>query len=157
MLFDADVKINKPCLLPSSVAPERGCVRSTSRSWPRLPDTLRLGIRPQPRSGECALALLIIAIVSQSLAAESRLTDAAEKSDRTAIRALLKQHADVNAPQVDGMTALHWAAYLDDLETARLLLDSRADVNATNRYGVTPLSLACVNGNPEFVESLLAA
>ena len=38
--------------------------------------------------------------------------------DRAKIRALLQQRVDVNAPQVDGMTALHWAAYQDDLEIA---------------------------------------
>src|SRR5262249_26700689 len=86
----------------------------------------------------------------------SRLADAAEKSDRAAIRTLLKHHADVNAAQVDGMTALHWAAHLDDLETARSLIKAGADAKATNNYGVTPLSLACVNGNSEFVELLLA-
>jgi ankyrin repeat protein len=34
----------------------------------------------------------------------------------------------VNAPQVDGMTALHWAAYQDDTETGKLLLDAGANV-----------------------------
>ena len=53
----------------------------------------------------------------------------------------------MNRRQVDGMTALHWAAYLDDLETAKLLVKAKADVKAANRYGVTPLSLACTNGN----------
>ena len=36
-----------------------------------------------------------------------------------------QQHADVNAPQVDGMTALHWAAYHDDLERRKLLVARR--------------------------------
>src|SRR6476620_10286961 len=54
---------------------------------------------------------------SVSFAANSPLADAVEKSDHSGIRVLLKQHAAVNAPQVDGMTALHWAAHLDDLET----------------------------------------
>ena len=90
-------------------------------------------------------------------AANSPLADAVEKSDRTAIRVLLKKRADVNAPQVDGMTALHWAAYLDDLEIARLLMKAGADVKATNRYGITPLSLSCMNGNSDLVELLLAS
>ena len=72
-----------------------------------------------------------------------------------AIRALLEQHADVNAAQVDGMTALHWAAYHDDLETAGLLVHAGANAKAANRYGVTPLSLACTNGNAAIVELLL--
>jgi len=100
---------------------------------------------------------LLLLISSSSFAADSRLADAAEKSDRATIRTLLKQHVDVNAPQADGMTGLHWAAHLDELETAKLLLKSGADAAATNRYGVTPLSLACANGNTELVELLLAA
>ena len=46
------------------------------------------------------------------------------------LRSLLKQKVDVNAPQVDGMTALHWAAYQDDTETGKLLLESGANVKA---------------------------
>ncbi len=104
-----------------------------------------------------ALSVLLLIIGSTSFAAESRLADAAEKSDRATIRALLKQQADVNSPQVDGMTALHWAVHLEDFETAKLLLKSGADADVTNRYGVSPLSLACVNGNNELVELLLAS
>jgi uncharacterized protein len=103
------------------------------------------------------MALLLLLVNPQLFAADSRLADAAEKSDHTSIRSLLKQHPDVNAPQADDMTALHWAAHQDDLETARLLLKAGANANATNRYGVTPLSLACLNGNTELVELLLAA
>src|SRR5436309_4357929 len=40
--------------------------------------------------------------------ADARLADAAMKGDRTAVRALLKEAADVNAPAADGTTALHW-------------------------------------------------
>jgi ankyrin repeat protein len=77
--------------------------------------------------------------------------------DRAAIRNLLERPTDVNASQPDGMTALHWAAYQDDLELVDRLLRAGATVRATNRYGVTPLSLACTNGNVAMVERLLAA
>ena len=63
------------------------------------------------------------------------------------MRALIDKHANVNQPQIDGMTALHWAVHHDDLETAKLLIAAKADVKASNRYGVTPLSLACTNGD----------
>jgi ankyrin repeat protein len=102
-----------------------------------------------------AIGLTVLLAASALAASESRLADAVEKSDWPAIRALLKQHADVNAPQADAMTALHWAAYLDDVEIANLLSDAGANVNATNRYGVTPLSLACQNGSASIVELLL--
>ena len=87
---------------------------------------------------------------------DSRLADAEKKSDKAEVRALLEQHLDVNATAVDGDTALHWAAYWDDLETARLLLDSGANVNTANRYGVTPLSLAATNGSAAMIDLLLA-
>ena len=90
-------------------------------------------------------------------AADAPLADAAEKMDQTRIQSLLEQSVDVNASQVDGMTALHWVALHDDQKTARLLVTAGADANATNRYGVTPLKLACTNGNGPLVELLLEA
>ena len=88
-------------------------------------------------------------------ASRAPLSDAAERKDRARIGDLLKQGADVNAPQVDGMTALHWATYNDDLQTTELLLQAGANVKVVNRYGVTPLTLACTNGNGAIVELLL--
>ena len=98
-----------------------------------------------------------LAVGTRALRPGAPLADAAEKMDRARVRALLKQRVDVNAPQVDGMTALHWAAYHDDLEIAELLVRAGANVKAANRYGVTPLSLACTNGNGAMVELLLKA
>lgn len=102
-----------------------------------------------------AIGLTMWLATSVLVAADSRLADAAEKSDRASIRTLLKQRADVNATQADGMTALHWTAYLDDLETTKALIVAKASVTVTNRYGVTPLSLACQNGSASMVELLL--
>ncbi len=108
-------------------------------------------------AGRLSVSAVVLAILLMApgtgIAAGSPLADAAEKSDRAAIRALLLQHADVNAPQTDGMTALHWAAHRDDLETAELLAAARVAV--TNHFGVTPLSLACQNGSTAMVEFLL--
>ncbi len=59
-----------------------------------------------------------------------------------AVRALLKQHVDVNAPEADGTTALHWAAHFGDLDLVEALLKEGANVSALNRYGATPLSEA---------------
>ena len=55
-----------------------------------------------------------------------RLADAAAKQDKAALRALIRDKADVNAAQPDGATALHWAVHWDDLESADLLL--RAEI-----------------------------
>ncbi len=73
------------------------------------------------------------------------------------MRALLGQRVAVDAPQADGMTALHWATHHDDLEIVELLLRAGANVKAATRYGVTPLTLACTNGNGALVERLLDA
>jgi ankyrin repeat protein len=80
-----------------------------------------------------------------------------EHKNLDAARVLLEQRAEVNAPQADGMTALHWAARHDDLDTVKLLLAAGANSNFANRYGVTPLALACTNGNTAIVETLLDA
>ena len=86
-----------------------------------------------------------------------RLVEAVRHEDAETVRALLDQQVDVNTPQPDGATALHWAAYLDDLETAVLLLEAGANANATNDYGVTPLWLACTNAAGAMVEQLVSA
>jgi uncharacterized protein len=90
-------------------------------------------------------------------ASDSRLADAVQRQNNAAVRALLSQHIDVNAPQPDGATAIAWAAHWNDLETADLLLRAGSDVNVANTFGVTPLSLACTNGSAAMVERLLAA
>src|SRR5215831_16060674 len=96
--------------------------------------------------GRWAVALLSVGVASTAWAATSPMADAAEKQNRDAIRSLLRQKADVNAPQVDGTTALHWAVRLDDLDVADLLLRAGAKVTAVNRDGATPLQLAALNG-----------
>jgi len=105
------------------------------------------------------LAAALVALVSASAAAaaKSQVADAAMKGDRAALRALLQQKADVNAPQVDGATALHWAVYRDDGEAADLLIKAGAKVDAANREGVTPLAMASLFGTDAMVERLLAA
>jgi ankyrin repeat protein len=90
-------------------------------------------------------------------AADTRLADAAEKTDWQKVRALVAARVAVDAPQADGMTALHWAVYHDNAAIADLLVRAHANVRAVNRYGVTPLSLACTNGNAAVVELLLKA
>ena len=99
------------------------------------------------------LALAMIAVTGMAVAAERAVVaDAAERRDQSAVRALLAKGADVNAAQVDGTTALHWAAYYDDAEAAALLVKAGANVNAANRYGVPPLVLASTNGNAAIVQ-----
>ena len=101
--------------------------------------------------------LWLLTVAGVPALANAPLADAAEKRNQAQIQRLLEQAVDVNAAQVDGMTALHWTTLHDDLETARLLVEAGADVTVTNRYAVTPLTLACTNGNGPLVELLLEA
>ena len=90
-------------------------------------------------------------------AASSEVADAAMKRDKQALRTLLQKKADVNAKQVDGTTALHWAVRFDDIEMAELLIRADANVTAATRAGATPLQLAAVNGNAAMIETLIKA
>lgn len=90
-------------------------------------------------------------------AADLRLLDAAKAQDEAAVRALLKQGVDVNAQEGDGSTALHFAAYSDNVSLADLLIRAGARVDAANDLGATPLHLACNNGNAAMVDRLLSA
>ena len=100
-------------------------------------------------------ALLMAAVVRASSAP---VADAAQQGDREAVKALLKQAADVNAAQGDGMTALHWAAMKNDADLAQMLLYAGANVRAMTRIGnYTPLVLAAQNGNAAVMEPLIAS
>lgn len=102
-----------------------------------------------------AIAFLFSVAVLTSASLDAPLADAVEQRDRERLVTLLEQGVDVNASQIDGMTALHWAAYHDELEAAKLLIEAGADVNTTNRYGVVPLMMAATNGNGHLVELFL--
>jgi ankyrin repeat protein len=85
------------------------------------------------------------------------VADAARDGDRATLRTLLQRHADVNLPEADGTTALHWAARAGDAAMVDLLIEAGANVKAANTYGVTPLSLAAVNGDAAVIARLLNA
>jgi ankyrin repeat protein len=107
-----------------------------------------------------ALILSIVLLCTASLtfaAGRSDVADAVMKSDKATLRTLLQQKADVNAAQVDGATAMHWAVYREDLESLDLLINAGATVDIKNREGVTPLHMASLYGNPKLIARLLKA
>ena len=103
------------------------------------------------------ISLVLAGPISAETSAQSHLVEAAKNRDRQTLTALLKETVDVNAPEPDGATALHWAAHWDELGTVDLLLRAGARVNVANDYGVTPVWLACENGSAAMVRRLLEA
>ena len=86
-----------------------------------------------------------------------RLVLAMKNQDATTVKALLKQRADVNAADVDGTTALQWAAHWNDLDTVKALIAAGAKASVASRYGVTPLHEAAAIGSAPIVNALLRA
>ncbi len=83
------------------------------------------------------------------------LVEAVKQKDTAAVRALLQKPVDVNAPEGDGATALHWAVYGDDGDLVHLLIAAGAKVDVANDLAITPLHLASANGNAAIVSTLL--
>ena len=105
--------------------------------------------------GVAVLPLLLLGFWGGS---ETPVADAAQRGDLDAVRALLRDGADVNAAQGDGMTALHWAAQHDDDELVDVLLYAGARVDSGTRIGhYTPLHLAARAAGTTVVEMLLDA
>ena len=111
------------------------------------------------------LACLVVALCDAALAGaatELDLVEAAKSQNWQAVRTLLDldnedEGIDPTTAQADGVTALHWAAFWNNLDTLKLLIDRGANVNAENDYGATPLWCGCANRHPEVVARLLAA
>jgi ankyrin repeat protein len=101
--------------------------------------------------------VVLVAGPAAAAAGKSDVADAAMKGDKAALRTLVERKVDVNAPQVDGATALHWAVYRGDLDAADLLIKAGARVNVANRIGMTPLAMASLYGSTAMVDRLLNA
>lgn len=104
------------------------------------------------------LSLALLLLVAYTPRPEAPVADAAMEGDAESVRALIAQGEDVNEPQGDGMTALHWAARNNDVPTAELLLYAGANLNAKTRIGAfTPLLVASRIGSTDVMELLLQA
>jgi ankyrin repeat protein len=104
--------------------------------------------------------LTLAALLSAAWVATADSADvarAAQRRDWNAVRELIAGGADVNVPQADGTTALHWAAHWNHLDTLRALLKAGAKAAVANRFGASPLSEAASLGNAEMIAALLEA
>ncbi|KAK9916497.1 hypothetical protein WJX75_003392 [Coccomyxa subellipsoidea] len=69
----------------------------------------------------------------------------------------LRWRADVDSPDVDGRTPLHWASYKGYANTVRLLIVLEASLTLGDREGCTPLHWSAIRGNSEACTVLLQA
>jgi ankyrin repeat protein len=99
----------------------------------------------------------IVLLCTAVSAAAAEVADAAMRGDLGAVRAAVARRADVNQPQADGTTALHWAVERDDLDMCDVLLRAGAQVTTRTREGVLPLQLAAANGSARMLDRLLKA
>ena len=109
------------------------------------------------RARALSIGLFLSLSIAASADGDPRLMSAVKAKDAAAVRELLKHRVDVNAPQSNGATALHWAAHVDDVAIADLLIRAGARPNAAEDTGFTPLHVACTNRSAAMVERLLAA
>src|SRR5579864_4732040 len=122
---------------------------------PHRLDTIRTIALDTIRTIAAVGALVATAASAGAATGKSDVADAAMKGDTAGLRSLLQHKADVNAPQVDGATALHWAVYRDDLDATDMLIRAGAKVDIANRDGVTPLAMAALYGNAAVIGRLL--
>jgi uncharacterized protein len=100
--------------------------------------------------------MMLNAILFLALAV-APLVDAVKSGDRAAALTLITQKADVNAPEVDGTTPLHWAVHHGDLDLTQRLIRAGAKVNVKNEFGSTPMAEAAILGRADLLETLLKA
>jgi ankyrin repeat protein len=72
--------------------------------------------------------------------------------DYETMKLLLQRHADPNARQESGFTALHSAAAHGDIEMAKLLLEFGADSKALTDDGKDAAAIAEKYNQPAFAE-----
>src|SRR5260221_2657857 len=110
------------------------------------------------RTAVALICVLGIAVTGAYAAVQSvPLIEAVKSGDAKTARTLVTQKADVNATEIDGTTALHYAADEGDAALADVLIKAGANVKAANRYGATPLGLAAAKGHAAVIERLLKA
>ncbi|MBN3294957.1 MYPT1 phosphatase, partial [Amia calva] len=76
--------------------------------------------------------------------------------DREEVAELLRQGADINHANVDGLTALHQACIDDSVDMVRYLVENGCDVNQCDNEGWTPLHAAASCGFVEIARYLIA-
>ncbi|XP_024138436.1 protein phosphatase 1 regulatory subunit 12A isoform X4 [Oryzias melastigma] len=80
---------------------------------------------------------------------------ACSAGDREEVAALLRQGADINHANVDGLTALHQACIDENAEMVQFLVESGSDINRGDNEGWTPLHAASSCGFIQIAKYLI--
>ncbi|XP_008304568.1 protein phosphatase 1 regulatory subunit 12A isoform X7 [Stegastes partitus] len=80
---------------------------------------------------------------------------ACSAGDRDEVSALLRQGADINHANIDGLTALHQACIDENAEMVQFLVESGSDVNRGDNEGWTPLHAAASCGFIQIAKYLI--
>ncbi len=102
-----------------------------------------------------AAGVLLSSFPAVAVSPADKLLDATRSDDTSSVARLVRDGADVNACELDGATALSWAAVRSNVESAELLLKAGANPNLTNDIGISPLSIAVANASQPLVALLL--
>lgn len=99
------------------------------------------------RGSDIQIARMLLAAGADARSEEDEyhvtaLDNAVETRNLELAELLIAAHADVNHRNVDGWSALHFAAYHLRYEFVKVLIVAGADVNLPNKLGKTPLALA---------------
>ena len=69
--------------------------------------------------------------------------------------AFMRYNLDLDAPDADGRTPLHWAAYKGHTDSVKLLIMTGADVTRMDTEGCSPLHWASIKGHTDACMALL--
>jgi RNA polymerase sigma factor (sigma-70 family) len=120
--------------------------RARSHLRERMLDMVRDNLHEsRPSNDERFVQALQLSLALESVALESQLS---------LLELLLVDGVNVNVPDANGQTPLHWAAQNGHLEAVELLLKNGADPTSRDRSGNTPLQLALHNHHQAVVDCL---
>ncbi len=102
-------------------------------------------------------SLLSAAACTGCVSTQQRLFSAIDAGDETAALALVPEAKQLDAPQIDGNTALHEASLRGQTSVALALLAAGATLETPNREGNTALHLACLEGKSDTAIALIEA